>query len=267
MQTTPQHSRVLLVRPEFAERATVLAGLSDGTIPMSAIPEAARRFYGEQLPQETMTVDGGIARIPLSGVIYRGASSAGSTDPNKLADMITEADSRPDVRSILLVVDSPGGTVQGTPEAAAAVVSAEKPLFAFVTGQAASAAYWIASGADQLFASPSAEVGSIGAFMAFFDVSGMFSQVGIRTEVISSGRYKGAGVMGTSLTPDQRANLQEQVNNIAAEFKSQVQANRYPKAINPDLMHGQMFQAKAAAVSGLIDGIMRSEQQVRALLS
>jgi signal peptide peptidase SppA len=266
MQTTPQHSRVLLVRPEFAERATILVGLSDGTIPLAAIPEAARRFFGEQQPQETMTVDGGIARIPLSGVIYRGASSAGSTDPDKLASNIREADSRPDVKSILLVVDSPGGTVQGTPEAADAVASAVKPIIAFVTGQAASAAYWIASGADQVFASPSAEVGSIGAFMAFFDLSGMFSQMGVRTEVISSGRYKGAGVMGTSLTAEQRSNLQEQVNAIAEDFKSQVQSNRYPKAINPDLMHGQMFRAKDATTHGLIDGIMRSEQQVRSLI-
>lgn len=259
-------SRLLLIRPEFAERAAILAGIADGTITLDMVPEAAR--FGVMRPesQPQMTVENGVARIPVLGVLYRGAKFEGTTDLNTIAANVREADRRPDVKSILLAVDSPGGTVQGTPEAADAVGSAEKPILAFVHGQAASAAYWIASSADQVYASPSAEVGSIGCYMAFFDVSGMFAQMGVKTEVITSGKYKGAGMMGTSLSPDQRANLQQHVDALAEDFKMAVRTNRFPRSIDAEVMQGQVFQAKTASAHGLIDGIMRSEEAVLRML-
>lgn len=266
MQPTQTTTKILLVRPEHAERVALLSAISEGTIPIASLTEAARRSYASDGNQSKMTIAGGIARIPIDGVLMRGASWSGTTCLDQLAANVNAAEKDNSVNCILLCVDSPGGTVNGTPECADVVSNTTKPTIAFVSGQCASAAYWIASCADQIFASQSSEIGSIGALMQVFDFSGMLAQMGIKNEVISSGKYKGMGAIGTSLSPDQRAHLQDHVNSIAADFKTAVQVNRYPRSIDAALMDGQMFHAKAAAASGLIDGIMRSEEAVLSLL-
>jgi ClpP class serine protease len=100
--------------------------------------------------------------------------------------------------------------VAGTPELAAAVASLneDKPVYAFSSGLMASAAYWIASQARAIYATPSAQVGSIGVVQAVVDDSGALDRDGIKVEVFSVGKYKAMGAPGTSLTDDQRDLMQ-----------------------------------------------------------
>jgi ClpP class serine protease len=103
-----------------------------------------------------------------------------------------------------LDIDSPGGTVAGTPELAAAVsaLDQKKPVYAFSSGLMASAAYWIASQARAIYATPSAQVGSIGVVQAVVDRSAAINAAGIKVEVFSVGKYKAMGAPGTPLTDD-----------------------------------------------------------------
>jgi ClpP class serine protease len=135
-----------------------------------------------------------LTRRAMARVDAAGAAAASSSTPSKiaviqvqggqtprgswfgtslsgLAGQVRRAAADADVASIVLDIDSPGGTVSGTPEAAAAVrdAAAQKPVIAIANTLAASAAYWIGSQASEFVMAPSADVGSIGAMILHQD--------------------------------------------------------------------------------------------------
>lgn len=152
----------------------------------------------------------------------------------------------------------------GTPEAADSVrlANLRKPVLAYADGLVCSAAYWIASQASAIYAMPSAEVGSIGAYMAIMDYTRAAEMEGIRVEMFRSGKHKGMGYPGTSLRDDQREMLQAQVMDIAAKFKAAVRSGR-GKPIDDECMQGQSFCVEAAAKCGLIDQVSDFDTVVR----
>lgn len=200
------------------------------------------------------------AVIPCEGVIGRKFDnilySSGVTSIDIFQRLVDTASSDENVESILLVFDSPGGIVTGTPEAAAAVAKARavKPVIAFADGLCDSAAYWIASQADYIYATPSADIGSIGCYLAVLDESRSREMEGIRTELFKSGKFKGMGYPGTTLNDEQRAMLQAGVDRIARQFKAAVNSGR-KKVIAEEVMQGQSFAVEEAKLVGLIDEI------------
>ena len=112
----------------------------------------------------------------------------------------------PNVQRIVLDIDSPGGTVAGTPEAAAQIAAANKVkrVDAWTGNLMCSAAYYLAAGCRGVYAAPSATVGSIGVYLPVVDRSEMYKAMGVKVDIIKSGKYKGMGFPGTSLTDDQR---------------------------------------------------------------
>ena len=132
--------------------------------------EALARRYGRPLEgTQRATIRDGVALVPLSGPIFPKANLmtdlSGATALSRFAVDLQAALESPEVKAILLDIDSPGGAVSGMAEAEALVRGARdgaKPIVAFAQGMAASAAYWIASGADEIVISPEALTGSIG---------------------------------------------------------------------------------------------------------
>jgi ClpP class serine protease len=120
----------------------------------------------------------------------------------------------------------------------------------------ASAAYWIGSAADRVVSSPSATVGSIGVDIAIPDYSAAAEMAGIKMVVLKSGKFKGAGIEGTSLNEDQIQNLQASVEEIHSEFKAAVLMKR--KMVKAEAMEGQTFSGKQAAAQGLVTGLADS---------
>lgn len=208
------------------------------------------------------------AIIPCEGVIGRKFDSvlysSGVTSINIFQRLVETAANDDEVDSMLLMFDSPGGLVTGTPEAAQAVASARaiKPVVSYADGLCDSAAYWIASQADVVYATPSADVGSIGCYLAVLDESRAMEMEGIRTELFKSGKHKGMGYPGTSLNDEQRAMLQSDVDRIAAQFKAAVRAGR-GKPISDDAMQGQSFSVEDAKRIGLIDEVTDMDQALR----
>jgi len=216
----------------------------------------AASYRGGPLPQPDssnplLSVEDGIATISIEGPILRKPGLfarviMGATDSEEIGAAIREANDRTDIKAVMLNIDSPGGTVAGTPELANAVASLneQKPVYAFSSGLMASAAYWIASQARAIYATPSAQVGSIGVVQAVVDDSAALDKEGIKVEVFSVGKYKAMGAPGNPLTNDQRELIQSNLAEIAGEFHAAVLAKG--RAIPPDAMEGQTFSGRQA---------------------
>lgn len=202
----------------------------------------------------------GVGIVPIVGVIGKGLSPLekmmGAVDVNDVSAAIDAFAANPEVEKVALQISSPGGTVTGVEELANKVRNLEKPTLAYTDSEMASAAYWIGSAADRVVASPSSTVGSIGVYMAIPDYSEAAKMQGIRMVVIKSGKYKGAGIEGTSLDEDQMGNLQASVDTIHAEFKEAVNMKR--KMVKAEAMEGQTFSGKQAAAQGLVTGLADS---------
>ena len=214
------------------------------------------RERGGALPQSSpanplLTVEDGIGVVAIDGPILRTADVfdrvlLGATDSAEIDSALREAGGRDDIKAVFLDIDSPGGTVAGTPELAATVASinARKPVYAFSSGLMCSAAYWIASQARAIYATPSARVGSIGVVQAVIDDSAALDARGLKVEVFAVGKYKAMGAPGTPLTNDQRELIRSNLAETAGEFYAAVLARG--RSIPPEAMEGQTFSARQA---------------------
>jgi signal peptide peptidase SppA len=198
-----------------------------------------------------LSVEDGIGVVAIEGPILRKPDLFariffGATSSEDIGEAIREAAGRDDIKAVFLNIDSPGGTVAGTPELANAVAALDKkkPVYAFSSGLMCSAAYWVASQARAIYATPSAQVGSIGVVQAVLDNSAALDKAGIKVEVFSVGKYKAMGAPGTPLTDDQRELISSNLAEIAGEFHAAVLAKG--RAIPAEAMEGQTFSGKQA---------------------
>ena len=201
--------------------------------------------------------DGDLALFSIDGPITRGQSKYGGTSSVELRQGIRAAANDPKVNGIFVTVDSPGGTVAGTAELADEIRAAntKKPVFAYVEGQAASAAYWAVAHAERISASSTSMVGSIGAFAVLEDTSKAAELAGIKVHVVSSGALKGAGVPGTAVTEDQISETQAIVDEVAEIFFSDVRAGRSMGVAEINAVKdGRLLTASMARKMKLIDG-------------
>jgi signal peptide peptidase SppA len=230
----------------------------------------ARLTLPEPSSNPLLSVEDGVGIIRIHGPLMRDPDLIssllfGATDMNQVAEAIQEAVARDEVKSILLDIDSPGGTVNGTPELAQAVADASKlkSIHAFSAGQMCSAAYWIASQCDAVYATPSARVGSIGVMLPFIDSAEKFRSQGLKVEVFAAGKFKGMGTPGVSLSEEQRTLIQSDLEEVAADFKTAVLARG--RKIPDEAMEGQSFSARKAQRFNLA-GTVKSRDEVIARL-
>jgi signal peptide peptidase SppA len=214
------------------------------------------RERGGALPQSApsnplLNVEDGVGTVSIDGPILRKPDVfarvlMGATDSAEIGAALREASQRDDIKAVFLDIDSPGGTVAGTPELAAAVASINerKPVYAFSSGLMCSAAYWIASQARAIYATPSARVGSIGVVQAVIDNTAALDARGIKVEVFSVGKYKAMGAPGTPLTDDHRELIRSNLAETAGEFHAAVIARG--RAIPTEAMEGQTFSGRQA---------------------
>jgi len=230
----------------------------------------ARLKLPERESNPLLSVEGGIASVRVHGPLMRqpdlfSVLLFGATDMDQVAAAIGEAVAREDVEALLLDIDSPGGTVNGTPELAQAVADAakRKTVYSFSAGQMSSAAYWIASQADAIYATPSARVGSIGVLLPFIDSTEKLRNQGIKVEVFAAGKFKAMGTPGVALSEEQRELIQSDIEEIAADFKAAVLAKG--RRIPDEAMEGQTFSARKAQRFNLA-GMVKNRDEVLARL-
>lgn len=239
---------------------------------LALAPEAhdlALSYIKGEEPPKTLAASDGAGRamedgttlvIGLYGLLTPRGSLFG-TSTQAFAEQVRRAADDDRVGAIVLDVDSPGGFVYGTEEAAAAVFEArnKKPVVAVANSMAASAAYWIASQASALYGAPGSDVGSIGVYSVHMDYSRALDAEGVTVELISAGERKVEGNPYRPLTDEGRANMQIEVNESYREFLQAVARGRGEQVqtvAGGSWGQGASVNAKRAAGVGMIDGVM-----------
>jgi len=231
MTTNPSNTPSLL-----AGRETVLA------LPLraerviedvrAAEREAFDRTRGTAGSSIGYRVENGAALMPIMGsLVSQGIFPAGRYDATSyqtLRNDLRAAAADPAVSRIALMIDSPGGAVSGVDATAAAIRAARqaKPVVAYVQGYGVSAAYWLASQADEIVATPLAEVGSIGVVMAHVDVSRAIEKAGMKITMLFSGTRKVDGNPYQSLPHDVRDRMTKELDALRAIFAREVAQGR-----------------------------------------
>ena len=184
--------------------------------------------------------------------------SAGQTGADDIAQSIEDADSRGDVKAILLDVDSPGGSVYATREIYQAYASAKKPKVAYFRETAASGAYYIASASDYIVSDPDTLTGSIGVRATVADLSGLFAKIGYNETIVKSGELKDMGTASRPMSDQEREVFVSIVNETFEEFKGIVVANRGQK-LDPagfgTALDARVLSGRQAKAIGLVDAL------------
>ncbi|GGR68160.1 hypothetical protein GCM10008959_32810 [Deinococcus seoulensis] len=187
------------------------------------------------------------------------AFSYGYMSPQAFAAEIRELADDPMVASIVISVDSPGGTVAGTVEAAEAVAYAKskKRVTAVVADMACSAAYWVAAQASEIVVSPTALTGSIGCIISHADYTKVMDTWGILVTYIRSAAKKALGQPYEPLSAEGRAEMQRMVDDVHAQFVQAVAKGRRKArgVVAEQWATGEVWTGVAAVTAGLADRV------------
>jgi len=204
----------------------------------------------------------GVAVIPIIGAISKRMNMfsriSGGTSVEMLQKDFLQALGDPQVKRIAFDIDSPGGTVGGVPELADAIYESRgiKPIESYINGQMCSAAYWIGSAADKIYATKSSIVGSIGVYTVAKDYTVMEHNRGVRSEVIRAGKHKAAGHPEKYLSSDDINIMQARINDFYELFIDAVAKNRnISKEKAYELGDGNFCIGQKALGIGLVDGL------------
>lgn len=205
--------------------------------------------------------DGATVIMPVKGVIApRGIYGGTGTYSDVFADRIREFGADDKVGTIILDIGSPGGLVYGTQEAGDAIFDVRqiKPVVAVANPYAFSAAYWLACQCTAFYASPSADVGSVGVRSGHTDISGLEDKLGMKTTLVASSPDKIAGHPYAPLSDDDRDEMQASVDDSNKAFVAAIARGRGMSASDVPAMHGtgKIFSAPQATANGAIDGVM-----------
>lgn len=223
---------------------------------------------------ETFQIIDGVAIIPIDGVIAKRmnlfSQISGGASTELIKRDIEQALNDPAVKAIILLVDSPGGTVDGTSELADFIYNSrnQKPIVAFSDGMVASAAYWIASAAESIYISGDTNmIGSIGVVAAHRDLSKREEMMGVKTTEITAGKYKRISSQYAALTEEGRADIQDKVDYLYGAFVTDVA--RYRGTSVDDVLSrmadGRVFTGKQSITAGLVDGVSSLDDLIEQL--
>jgi protease-4 len=188
-------------------------------------------------------------------------------DSKDTIDEITDYVKDSSIKAIVLRIDSPGGAVAPSQEIYEEVRKAavKKKIVVSMGSVAASGGYYIASGASRIFANPGTLTGSIGVIMEIPNFSGLMNKVGVKTEVIKSGKHKDIASVFRGIGKEEREILQSALDNVHEQFITAVSEGR--KMLIDDvrkISDGRIFTGEQALKVGLVDELGNLEDAVKA---
>jgi protease-4 len=208
-----------------------------------------------------------ILMIEIDGVITEAAQVVdffGTVEEGAVSRLREELDlarKDPQIKALVLRINSPGGTVTGSDllhqEIRRFKSERDVPVVAQLMGIAASGGYYVAVSADEIIAQPTTVTGSIGVIFSGFNLSGLMEKIGVEDQTITSGPFKDAGSMTRPMRPVEKAQLQAIIDDFHARFVEVVQAGRANLAAEDvaALADGRIFSAPQALEAGLVDRI------------
>jgi len=259
--------RVWAMEPAALETfAGLLVGANLDTLAPTAAVALKAAFPAAPLATQRVNVSGGVATIPIHGVIFKAVPpllrlfSVAATGTDEVRVMIAAALDDPEVKRIHLDIHSPGGTVQGVQALAEDIRDAreKKQITAHAGDLMASSAYWIGSQASKLTAGAAAAVGSIGICVLITDRSEAAAEAGIKVHVVRSHPLKGIGSGLGDVTDEQLAETQRLVDSYTAIFVDAVAKGRGLTTEEVQkLATGQVWLGADAKKRKLVDKIAR----------
>ena len=258
----------LFCKPVLLEPATrvgyelaLMCLMEGGSFEAAGAQFEARKIAPERAQARAdgiLEIRGNTALIHIDGTIDKNLSALDrmcmdATDLRDVDNALAAVAKNAAVKNVLLIIDSPGGSVTGVPETAAkiAALAQTKNVFAYCEGMCCSAAYWLASQCDQIYSTSSAQMGSVGVYLALIDQSTRLANMGLKVNLIKDGTLKAAGAGFKQLTDEERAHFQDQVSQIGDEFRAAVKSKR--PSISNDTMQGQSFFGGRNVDLGLSD--------------
>ncbi len=200
-----------------------------------------------------------VAVLEVDGVIL---------DAEEVVRQLKEHQENSAVKAVVIRINSPGGVVAPTQEIYDAINRLRgegKPVVASLGSVAASGGYYIASAADWIVASPGTLTGSIGVIMQLTNLEGLLKKVGLRYEVVKSGKYKDIGSFSRPMTGEERAILQTLMDDVYNQFVDAVAEGRQldPKVVSA-LADGRIFSGRQAMELNLVDDLGGREEAIEA---
>jgi protease-4 len=226
-------------------------------------PEGAVSYGSKYNPFEGATPNS-TAVIGMSGPIMK-YDNCGDPGTKTYQSILDKAASNPNINSVVLVIDSPGGTVDGTMDLATKVKEFSKPVVAYVDGLMASAAYWIGSGAQEIIINnETSTLGSIGTMISFADVQGMWEEKGVKFHYITADASVDKNKDFLEARKGNYGLLKEKLNTINDLFIAGVKENRGDKLNlkTHNVLTGKTYLGADAIKVGLADAINTFEYAV-----
>lgn len=248
------------------EVVAVIEASSNGTLQLN------REMWAELERRRTAHLGqrGRVHVMGLHGTISKRVgllTGSGGTSTEEFGREFDAAMASEEVATIVVDIDSPGGSVTGVPELADKIYAARgtKRIVGMVNAAAYSAGYWLGSAFDEMIITPSGGVGSIGVYTAHIDQSAANEKIGLKVEYIHAGEYKVEGNPNEPLTDDARSEIQRHVDEVYAEFIDAVARNRgvTAKTVLDTYGKGRTVRAKEALRRGMVDRIATFEEVLR----
>lgn len=208
----------------------------------------------------------GVRVIPVHGYIgYRVSAlqkSCGVCDIGELADRVEAAANDESVQTIVLDINSGGGEITYVQECAERImeVGKTKTVIGFTDTMACSSAQWIMAACNETYATPSADLGSIGVRCTLFDTSKLYEREGVQVKLYTSGKLKGLGHEGLPITEEQDAYMKSEIVKLGNQFKSYMKS-RMPNLKDED-MEGQTLSGQYMYDNENITGLVYKVEDI-----
>ena len=214
-------------------------------------------------------VGGCIGEIDVEGEIVTTAGY-GAISSDEILSFLNQAELRPDVKGILIEINSPGGSAVASREIYLALKESNKPVWAHIRETGASGGYFIALGADKIISDPLAVTGSIGARATVYDMSSLLENLGVNTTVIKSGEMKDIGDIYRGMTDEEKSVLQGMISEIYKDFSDTVIRERSSNPrfsisdFNSNVADARIVTGNKAYELGLVDDLGTKQYAIRA---
>jgi protease-4 len=206
-------------------------------------------FVSRSPGSDIFTKKEGVGIVELKGLIV---------SSEQTLKHLTEFRHNPNVKSIVLRIESPGGSVGASQEIYKEVIRTNevKPVIASMGSMGASGGYYAALGAENIIANPGTMTGSIGVIVKFPNLEGLFEKIGYKSEVIKSGPFKDVGASNRPMSEEERQLMQDLISNVYGQFVRDIALARdMEEDIIQELADGRIYTGEQALEVGLIDSL------------
>jgi protease IV len=253
---------------EVEKRLIALVGEDRSTGSFRAVSVAEYLSYAQAQKKLRAAGKPHIGVIVASGDILDGEQPPGTIGGDSTGKLIREARLDPDVKAVVLRVDSPGGSVTASEEIyreLKALRTAGKPLVVSMSGYAASGGYYISAPADEIWASPATLTGSIGIFAVIPTVDRTLGKIGVGVDGVGTTPLSGQMRVDRPLGTEARALLQSQIERGYDEFLERVSTGRKKSRADIDaIAQGHVWAGLDARRLGLVDHLGSFDEAVKA---